>query len=534
MKLDITRRQLLGLGVGGAQLALLNKFGFLEGKAHAAPRAGAPSRVVTIYLSGGYAPQYMWGGITPEEVATNIPPVQGAGVAESAFYTAEDLIEVGAGGGGFAPLQVARSWDPNDPGSRLTANGRKYLPLGYSWQEHDLWNQTTVVHGIDQGTAAHASAYVSAMCGVAGGEYRAPAVQSVIANALYASTKDFRPLPCVALDSRGMPVPLDLPSRAAPIYVPGLDALRESLSDSEMTSWWQGLNARTEVEAKNWAGEIDGNARRTLLEEAVLNATRSMSGKSQSAATEKHLKALYDGFGDVSKVLARNVVDVLTNTLGVEYMTENPSFGGKQPYGMGPWGYTYGLADENVTSPAFQNVFDMALRLMKADLTSSIHLYMPNFYYDTHSGQPGHQRNYLNTRGGHDVIARFLGEMKQTMVGGKSLLDDTLVVIFSEFSRTWARGSGENFNYTDDHWPYTSVTFVGGGVAGGRAIGGYDVSGGGGPIGKNVDLKEEGGEMTNRPPRSADIAATICSIMGLELNEFFIPGGYGEILGVRA
>ena len=133
------------------------------------------------------------------------------------------------------------------------------------------------------------------------------------------------------------------------------------------------------------------------------------------------------------------------------------------------------------------------------------------------------------------MIARFLGEMKMTTVNGKSLLDDTLVVIFSEFSRTWAHGSGQDFYYNDDHWPYTSVTFAGGGVAGGRTIGGYDVENFSlGPRGLPVGVREEGGEQTTRPPRSADIVATVCSIMGLELNDFFIPGGYGEILGVRA
>lgn len=531
----LTRRQLLGLGIGGAQLALLHRFGLLEGRAHGGLRTGAPTRLLTMYLSGGYSPQYMWGGLTNEQVARYIPPPQSAGVGETAFYTPDDLIDVGSGGGGYAPLRMARTWDPADPGSRQSVNGRKYLPLGYSWLEHGLENQTTVVHGIDQGTAAHASGYIAAMCGVAGGEYRAPAMQCVVANALYEATKDQRPLPCVALDSRGMPVPLSLPSSASPIYVPGLDALKDTLSDKS-PSWWKGLNERAEVESKNWAGEIDGNAQQTLLERSVLEATRAQRGRSQSASTEAHLKALYDGFKDVSKVLARDVVEVLTNTPGVEYMTDKPSFGGSQPYNMGPWGYTYGLADDNVTSGKFQEVFDMTLRLFKADLTSSVHLYMPELYYDTHNGQSGHRRNFLDTRGGHDVIARFLGEMKRTMVGGgKTLLDDTLVVIFSEFSRTWAHGTGEDFNYTDDHWPYTSVTFVGGGVAGGRTIGGYDFERfSTGPRGQAVDLIEEGGERSSRPPRAADVAATVCSIMGLPLSEFFIPGGYGEILGVRA
>lgn len=531
----LTRRQLLGLGIGGAQLALLHRMGLLEGTAHAQLRSGAPSRLLTLYLSGGYSPQYMWGGLTHEQVPNYIPPVQGAGVGESAFYKPEDLIDVGQGGQGYAPLRMVKTWDEQNPGSRQSVDGRKFLPLGYSWLEHDLVNQTTVVHGIDQGTAAHASGYVSAMCGVAGGEYRSPAMQCVVANALFASTKDFRPLPCVALDSRGMPAPLSLPSASAPIYMPNLNAIKDTLSDKSAT-WWKGLNQRTLSEHKNWAGEIEDNINQTALERSVLEATRAQRGRSQSTGTEAHLKALYDGFSDVSKVLARDVVEILTNTPGVEHLIDKPLFGGETPYSMGPWGYTYGLADENVTSGQFQDVFDMTLRLFKADLTSSVHLYMPELYYDTHSGQSGHRRNFLDTRGGHDIIARFLGEMKRTMLSdGRSLLDDTLVVIFSEFARTWAHGSGDNFNYTDDHWPYTTVTFAGGGVAGGRTIGGYDFERfATGPRGLPVSITEEGGEKSMRPPRSADIVATVCSIMGLPLHDFFIPGGYGEIMGVRA
>jgi hypothetical protein len=51
-----------------------------------------------------------------------------------------------------------------------------------------------------------------------------------------------------------------------------------------------------------------------------------------------------------------------------------------------------------------------------------------------------------------------------------TLADETMVVVFSEMGRTPQLNAANG----KDHWPYTSVLMVGGGVAGGRVIGGFD------------------------------------------------------------
>ena len=53
---------------------------------------------------------------------------------------------------------------------------------------------------------------------------------------------------------------------------------------------------------------------------------------------------------------------------------------------------------------------------------------------------------------------------------GLSLLDETVVVVMSEMGRT------PLFNATGgrDHWPYTTAMVIGGDIAGGRSIGGYN------------------------------------------------------------
>jgi len=51
-----------------------------------------------------------------------------------------------------------------------------------------------------------------------------------------------------------------------------------------------------------------------------------------------------------------------------------------------------------------------------------------------------------------------------------TLAEETMVVVFSEMGRTPQLNAADG----KDHWPYTSVLMVGGGVAGGRVIGGFD------------------------------------------------------------
>ena len=152
--------------------------------------------------------------------------------------------------------------------------------------------------------------------------------------------------------------------------------------------------------------------------------------------------------------------------------------------------------------------------------------------FDTHNGF-GHGFSCAHGRGMMDNVARFLGELKATPAPGKpgkTLLDDTLVLVMSEFGRSWAsRGNDGTYSLPDDHHPFTSVAFAGGNVAGNRQVGTYTPRG----LGVPVDIIEENGQASKRVPRSADVVSTALRIMGLGLHDFFIPGGYGEVVGLR-
>lgn len=535
--MSLSRRRLLQLGLGMSQLALLPTLGHSP-KGRAQGDGAGPSRLLTIYLSGGFTPQYFYAPMSSAEIGRHImAPRESNG--ENVGYTPQDVIDVSAGGGGFDPIRIARTWNPDDPGSRAVVDGRKMVPLGYSWLEHDLFKQAVVIHGVDQGTAAHDSGYISAMCGVPGSEYRAPAVQSVFANHVYDRFANTRALPCVGLDARGLPNALSLPSRSAANFLPDLNSVARALSDrQERNPWWRGVNLRADVDDIDFDSAVVGRASRTAVEQRALAQARLLKGKS-STGTDAFLRTLHETYRGVSRTLAADVVSLIESTAGIEHLIGPASFGGTQPYGTtgGRFGFTYGLANEHFTDDDFQSSFDMALRLFKADLTSTIHLYMPRFYFDRHAGESGHLREFLDMRGSMDTIARLLGEMKLTpLPSGKTLLDDTLVMIFSEFGRSWASGlDTAQSSFPDDHWPTTSVTLVGGGLAGGRSIGGFDLDNFAyGPRGRAVDILEEDGSTNRRVPRAADVTATALRVLGLQLHDFFIPGGYGEILGVRA
>ena len=172
-------------------------------------------------------------------------------------------------------------------------------------------------------------------------------------------------------------------------------------------------------------------------------------------------------------------------------------------------------------------LFNLTLKLLKSNLVTSLAIQVPVQSLDTHT--EGHAVQFMRSRAAFDAVGRLLGIMKNSPAteGPGSLLDETVVLIISEFSRTWP---GSN---SCDHWPATSVAFVGGGVAPNRMIGGYQIAAGApastmGFVGQDVALTDS----FRRQPRSADVIHTALRILGIQ--DFFIPGGSSEIIGVRA
>jgi hypothetical protein len=516
---------MLKWALGAGQVALLDRFGMLRsGTAHAAS-PDAPSRLCVIYIPGGFRPQYHFWPMADDDVQFCVP-APGSFAGEPIFFRKEQLIDLGPANGAYKPLRVWQSWDPADPANRAS----NFSPSMYGFKHFDLANQVAMLHGVDQGTADHGSAFVSAMCGVASPDFRAPALHAVAANYLHARFANTRPLPFVVVtNERGTPVAQGMPSHAAPVRVPSIEALTPQMSDDPMKNpWWTSLNTRVDRPETNAKGEPLGSMlRTTALEEYTLKQPGKFLGKS-SAKVDSFLEGLHGSLRGVSRVLAADVVSVLEAQKGIDSLVTNrPAY--LANYLNQPFSYTFGLANFHMT--VMEPRLDMALRLLKSDLTSAVHVAFP-LDFDTHSGI-GHSFSCAHGRAQMDLVARFLGELKAAPapgLPGKTLLDDTLVVVMSEFGRSWASSSdGTNFNLPDDHHPYTSVMFAGGNVAGNRSIGSYDRRG----FGVSAEIVEENGQASMRVPRSADAVATAMRIMGLDFHEFFIPGGYGEVVGLR-
>ena len=72
---DMTRRKLLQLAVGAGQVALLDKLGFpvfRSRSARANPNGGTgtgnPTKLLTIYVPGGWFPVYLWCPLSDAEI----------------------------------------------------------------------------------------------------------------------------------------------------------------------------------------------------------------------------------------------------------------------------------------------------------------------------------------------------------------------------------------------------------------------------------------------------------------------------------
>lgn len=519
-----SRRQLLKWSLGAAQLALLERFNLLRsGRAHAQAMGDVPSRLVVLYIPGGFRPQYAFWPGPDSQVVENVPaPANFAG--EATFFRSSDLVDLAPANGPYSPLRVWRSWNPAMPQVR----DNTFTPAMYGYVNWNLHENVAVAHGIDQGTADHNSAFVSAMCGLPSPDFRAPALHSVVANHFYESTKDRRPLPCVAITTeRGLPQATGLPSHAAPVKVPSIEALTPQLSTKVADNpWWQGLDARTARPELKFDGTPTGGMLQTTgLEEYTLGLPGQYKGRS-TAKTDAFLEQLHGSLKSVSRVLAADVVSVLQRTKGIDtLMSARPAYTSSY---LSPFSYTFGLANFHMTG--LEPRFDMALRLLKADVATSIHLSL-GLDFDTHNGT-GHSFSCAHGRNYFDLVARFLGELKSTPLPGrpgKTLLDDTLVVTMSEFGRSWASRSGAGYDLPDNHHPFTSVMLAGGNVANNRMVGRYDTRG----FGEPVDIIEENEQASRRVPRAADLTATALRIMGLSFHDFFIPGGFGEIVGLR-
>ncbi len=512
------RRQLLQASLGATQLALLSKFGVMPGTARAAGNAFAPTRLLTINMGGGWhAPHAFF----PRQALPGIPAPTAYG-GEPIYFDAAALQNLDGSGqsidGSYEKLVIPKLWNQAalDAGQQDPRNGTS--PHGYAWQKNQLWSHASVVHGVDQMTAAHAAGPISALCGVASSEWRSPAIHAWVASALYSRFADSRALPVVHI-SGPEPAALMLRGEVAPMGIRGVEDVATLLSDRSDQAW-QGLRARTEKDQLDFDGTAHGRYATTATEDRILKRLRKRRGL-VNAGTAGYLETLHRSYEGVSKVLARNLVDIVERTKGSEY-TPVPT------WADGTGGRYATKASLTSDGALMESALELALRLFKADLATAISIgsYGPMSYSFDQGHSEGHLPQFPMVRATMDVVGRFLGEMKATPTsGGRNLLDETIVMLVSDFSRTWPKSG------TCDHATFTSVPVIGGGIVPNRMMGGFDMSDVAAinPAGLPVDIVENG-VTVRRAPRSGDVLHSVMSVMGV--TDFRIPGGSGEITGL--
>jgi Protein of unknown function (DUF1501) len=527
-----SRRQILKAALGTTQLALLGALGVQPRRARAGVDPSKPSRLLTIYVPGGWMPELFFSPLSAAQITARMPEPT-IWVGEPCFFGPQHVRNIDGTGDDPDPddpnlmrLRVPHLWDEAvlaaggvDPQNTVTS------PLGYAYRHDELWRHVSVIHGVDVGTAAHYSGYISLLSGVAGPTFRSPALQAWVAQGL-ANAYPHRPLPSVAVGGGPLGEPVHLGPVATPTAVNSTASLVNTLSERSDQAWL-GLRDRSPRPDHGFDSSLTGG---TLATNAIDDHVRARSRRlfgTVNRGTQAFYEDFYETYATVSRQLALDLVSVLEQTAGWENFVPawaNPN------NGPGPSGVKFGYANGGDTGAQWADSFDLALRLFKADLCSAISLEAlgaGGFYFDTHSGNIGAADQFVHVRAVLEAIGRLLHEMKQTPVGGgKSLLDDTLVLVFSEFSRTWPGSAC-------DHWPSTSVLVAGGGTHGNRQLGGFDLEVPGySPLGVSVPLIDEGGQSIARPPRTADIVFTALRTLGVD--DFFIAGGPGEIVGVRA
>ncbi len=532
---SLTRRGFLAASVGAAQLALLDRFSSLAGGGTARAQVGpdGPTKLLVLYLPGGLRFHEQFVPLSDADIDRTIPPNANPN-QEPVYFGPEDLHTFTGDSGGFQPLRMSRRWNPSDPADR---SGYAYTPLGYSWVHHDLGATTAAIHGVNAGSVAHQAAQVGAMCGLAGSTYRAPALVSLVANHLHQRFGDVRPIPCVSIRGSGrggVPQGAGLPSEAWPTVIPDQATLTELFSaDPARLRRWASSNERASrtLPAVGPSGPYP-DAQLTSVDEAVMRRAASFAAGA-TPANRDILAGLYGSYAAVSKTLAQDVVSAVESVTPTTLA--RPAF--LAPY-HSDYGATFGLANGGLE---MTDSCEWILRLLKSNVTSAVYANLPQHEYDSHGTNTDLGHAYARAQ--LDIIARLLGEMKATPSpddANRTLYDDTVVLIQSEFNRSWAMGptraSSDGWNQGDDHNDHGSVILSGGAVAGNRQVGGFDIDAMRHLIapGLPVSIREESGDTSERPPNIADVVATVANLFGMEPNEdFFIPGGYGVIEGLR-
>jgi hypothetical protein len=130
--------------------------------------------------------------------------------------------------------------------------------------------------------------------------------------------------------------------------------------------------------------------------------------------------------------------------------------------------------------------FALSLKLLKNNLVTCLNLGVGGF--DTHAGQERSMQPIVQSF--DYLLGRFVAELKAA-----NQLDNTLIVIYSDFGRT----PKVNNSAGRDHWPVGGALMIGGGILGGRAVGVTDDNLRTVSINRETGAAESGGSFTLSP-----------------------------------
>jgi uncharacterized protein (DUF1501 family) len=168
------------------------------------------------------------------------------------------------------------------------------------------------------------------------------------------------------------------------------------------------------------------------------------------------------------------------------------------------------------SSSGFADQVSFAVDVLSLGVSRCVTMNFSNYGWDTHAANDTYQG--MNFEALYTAIISLMQRLATTAghaSESSSLADETVIVVLSEMGRT------PRLNATDgkDHWPYTSMMVVGGGLQS-RVVGAYDAY----YYGENVDPSTADVSQTSGQPLSADVVgATLLGVAGVD-SEDHLPG----------
>jgi hypothetical protein len=348
------------------------------------------------------------------------------------------------------------SWTPSD--FAPTSHGDVRWPQGLLGKTSDHLSRLSIIRCSMAWAAVHslgqAWAQIARNPGGATGSI-APHIGAVVSLESQATRKPSEVLPgFIALNAGSIPTSGYLPAKYAPFGVTtastGLAALQHPDGATRFASRWDFLHrldaARSSDILAKRASDMDDfyDASKQLMDTPSVNALFSFTDT-------EHTRYGASDFGD-SLVVARNLV---SSGMGARFVQAT----------LGGWDHHSDIYDATANSSLYSQCaqFDPAFAALLADLSST----------------PG-------------------------LTAGKTMLDDTLIVVVGEFGRTVGALNNQGGR---DHYLRNSVVLAGGGTRGGQVIGKTDSVGD-----KVTDYQWSG----NRDVRPEDVTCTMYSALGID------------------